>query len=214
MVISAVAFCAAVGIPLGILAARSNTFEAVLRPALDVMQTIPPFAYLVPVVMLFSIGTVSGVIATIIFAIPPVIRLTNLGIRQVQREVVEAAFAFGSTPWQVLKEVQIPLALRTIMAGMNQTLMLALSMVVIAAIIGAQGLGDPVRTGLNNLQPGLAAVGGIGIVVLAIILDRITQALGQPSDSKRASIRWDWLWTRLGWAGPRKPIQAPGGDNG
>jgi glycine betaine/proline transport system permease protein len=164
--------------------------------------------------MLFSIGTVSGVIATIIFAIPPVIRLTNLGIRQVQREVVEAAFAFGSTPWQVLKEVQIPLALRTIMAGMNQTLMLALSMVVIAAIIGAQGLGDPVRTGLNNLQSGLAAVGGIGIVVLAIILDRITQALGQPSDSKRASIRWDWLWTRLGWAGPRKPIQAPGGDNG
>ena len=184
MVISAVAFCAAVGIPLGIIAARSNAFEAGLRPVLDVMQTTPIFVYLAPVAMLFSIGPVSGVIATIIFSLPPVVRLTNLGIRQVQREVVEAAYAFGSTPWQVLRDVQIPLALRTIMAGLNQTLMLALSMVVIAAIIGARGLGDPVRAGLNNLQPGLAAVGGISIVLIAIILDRITQALGHTEASK------------------------------
>jgi glycine betaine/proline transport system permease protein len=184
MVLSAVAFCAAVGIPLGIIAARSNAFDIGLRPVLDVMQTTPIFVYLAPVAMLFSIGTVSGVIATIIFSLPPVVRLTNLGIRQVQREVVEAAYAFGSTPWQVLRDVQIPLALRTIMAGLNQTLMLALSMVVIAAIIGAKGLGDPVRAGLNNLQPGLAAKGGISIVLLAIILDRITQALGQTETRK------------------------------
>lgn len=193
MVLSAVAFCAAVGIPLGILAARSNAFEAALRPVLDVMQTTPSFVYLVPVVMLFSIGTVSGVIATIIFALPPVVRLTNLGIRQVQREVVEAAFAFGSTPWQALWDVQIPLALRTIMAGLNQTLMLALSMVVIAAIIGARGLGDPVRTGLNNLQPGLAAVGGLSIVLLAITLDRITQAMGQGGPGQGRPGLWSLL---------------------
>jgi glycine betaine/proline transport system permease protein len=206
MVICAVAFCAAVGIPLGIIAARSNAFETGIRPVLDVMQTIPPFAYLVPVVMLFSIGTVSGVIATIVFALPPVIRLTNLGIRQVQREVVEAAFAFGSTPGQVLREVQIPLALRTIMAGLNQTLMLALSMVVIAAIIGAQGLGDPVRTGLNNLQPGLATVGGLGIVVLAIILDRITQALGRTDASKSSTSLWSRFLALVEWAGLRRPV--------
>jgi glycine betaine/proline transport system permease protein len=206
MVICAVAFCAAVGIPLGIIAARSNAFETGIRPVLDVMQTIPPFAYLVPVVMLFSIGTVSGVIATIVFALPPVIRLTNLGIRQVQREVVEAAFAFGSTPGQVLREVQIPLALRTIMAGLNQTLMLALSMVVIAAIIGAQGLGDPVRTGLNNLQPGLATVGGLGIVVLAIILDRITQALGRTGASKSSTSLWSRFLALVEWAGLRRPV--------
>jgi glycine betaine/proline transport system permease protein len=206
MVICAVAFCAAVGIPLGIIAARSNAFETGIRPVLDVMQTIPPFAYLVPVVMLFSIGTVSGVIATIVFALPPVIRLTNLGIRQVQREVVEAAFAFGSTPGQVLREVQIPLALRTIMAGLNQTLMLALSMVVIAAIIGAQGLGDPVRTGLNNLQPGLATVGGLGIVVLAIILDRITQALGRTGASKSNTSLWSRFLALVEWSGLRRPV--------
>lgn len=193
MVLSAVAFCAAVGIPLGIIAARSNAFESGLRPVLDVMQTTPIFVYLAPVAMLFSIGTVSGVIATIIFSLPPVVRLTNLGIRQVQREVVEAAYAFGSTPWQVLRDVQIPLALRTIMAGLNQTLMLALSMVVIAAIIGAKGLGDPVRAGLNNLQPGLAAKGGISIVLMAIILDRITQALGQTEASESGG----GLWTIL-----------------
>lgn len=201
MVLSAVVFCAAVGIPLGIIAARNDGFETFLRPVLDVMQTTPIFVYLAPVAMLFSIGTVSGVIATIIFALPPVVRLTNLGIRQVPREVVEAAYAFGSTPWQVLRDVQVPLAMRTIMAGLNQTLMLALSMVVIAAIIGAQGLGDPVRAGLNNLQPGLAAVGGIGIVLLAIILDRITQALGRTeAGNKNGGLRiaWQGMAGRLG----------------
>ena len=179
MVLTALAFCAAVGIPLGIIAARSNAFEAVIRPVLDVMQTIPIFVYLLPVAMLFGIGRVPGVIATIIFALAPIIRLTNLGIRQVPRDVVEASFAFGSTPWQTLREVQVPLALRTIMAGLNQTLMLSLSMVVIASMIGGAGLGLPVRQGLNNLQPGLGTVGGVGVVVLAIVLDRITQALGR-----------------------------------
>lgn len=186
MVITAVIFCAAVGVPLGILAARSDLFAAVLRPILDIMQTIPPFVYLVPIVMLFGIGIVPGVIATIIFALPPIIRLTNLGIRQVQVEMVEAGYAFGATAWQVLWEVQIPLALRTIMAGLNQTLMLALSMVVIAALIGAGGLGLTVYTGLGRLDVGGATVGGIGIVLLAIMLDRITQALGQPRADQRS----------------------------
>lgn len=181
LVLCAVFFCVVVGVPLGILAGRSATVEAIIRPVLDTMQTIPPFAYLVPVVMLFSIGNTSGIIATIVFALPPIIRLTSLGIRQVQGEVVEAASAFGATPMQILWDVQLPLALRTIMAGLNQTLMLALSMVVIASMIGAGGLGDMVRRGLNTVDPGLAAVGGVGIVILAIILDRITQALGQPA---------------------------------
>ena len=179
MVISAVVFCAIVGIPLGILASRSDRFEATLRPMLDAMQTTPAFVYLVPVVMLFSIGTVAGVIATIIFSMPPIIRLTNLGIRQVPKELVEAGQAFGSTGWQVLRKVQIPLAMPTIMAGLNQTIMLSLSMVVIAALIGAGGLGVPVFQGLNSLQVGLAGVGGLSIVLMAMALDRVTQALGQ-----------------------------------
>jgi glycine betaine/proline transport system permease protein len=179
MVLTAVVFCAAVGIPLGIATARSDRFASVMRPILDIMQTIPPFVYLVPIVMLFGVGMVPGIVATIIFALPPVIRLTNLGIRNVPADLVEAAFAFGSTPRQVLWEVQIPLALRTIMAGLNQTLMLALSMAVIAALIGAGGLGLTVYTGLGRLDVGTAAEGGIGIVLVAIIIDRITQALGE-----------------------------------
>ncbi len=143
------------------------------------MQTIPSFVYLVPIVMLFGIGTVPGVIATIIFALPPVVRLTNLGIRNVRADLVEAANAFGANAWQTLWEVQLPLAMRTIMAGINQTLMLALSMVVIAALIGAGGLGFTVNTGLGRLDVGTATAGGVGIVLIAIILDRITQGLGQ-----------------------------------
>src|SRR3546814_1543332 len=162
MVLTAVVFCALAGIPVGILAARSNGFAAALRPVLDIMQTIPPFVYLVPIVMLFGVGMVPGIVATIIFALPPVIRLTNLGIRGVPGELVEAAYAFGSTPRQVLWEVQIPLALRTIMAGLNQTLMLSLSMVVIAALIGAGGLGLTVYTGLGRLDVGTAGEGGLG----------------------------------------------------
>jgi len=181
MIITAVFFCAVVGIPVGIAAARSDTFAAVIRPILDVMQTIPSFVYLVPIVMLFGVGMVPGVIATIIFALPPIIRLTNLGIRQVREEMVEAGIAFGSTPRQVLMEIQIPLALKTIMAGLNQTLMLALSMTVIAALIGAGGLGLTVYTGLGRLDVGRAFLGGFAIVLIAIILDRVTQALGAPA---------------------------------
>ncbi|HZD26190.1 MAG TPA: proline/glycine betaine ABC transporter permease [Alphaproteobacteria bacterium] len=187
MIVTAVFFCAVVGIPLGIMAASSDRFATWLRPVLDVMQTIPPFVYLVPIVMLFGVGMVPGVIATIVFALPPIIRLTNLGIRQVRGELVEAGYAFGSTRRQVLLEIQIPLALRTIMAGLNQTLMLALSMAVIAALIGAGGLGLTVYTGLGRLDVGGASLGGLGIVLMAIVLDRITQAMG---DARARTETW------------------------
>jgi glycine betaine/proline transport system permease protein len=179
MVMASVLVCLILGLPLGILAARSGRFRAFLRPVLDVMQTTPAFVYLVPVVMLFSIGTVAGVIATIIFALPPLIRLTDLGIRQVPEDVIEAAEAFGSSERQILFKVRLPLALPTIMAGVNQTIMLALSMVVIAALIGAGGLGRPVVEGLNALRIGQAGIGGLAIVLLAIVLDRLTQAAGE-----------------------------------
>ena len=179
MVLSSVVFCALVGVPLGIWAGRSDRFDIGLRPVLDAMQTTPAFVYLVPIVMLFSVGNVAGVLATIVFALPPVIRLTSLGIRQVHPELIEAAQAFGATRWQILRRVQIPLAMPTIMAGLNQTIMMALSMVVIAALIGAGGLGSPVILGLNTLDIGQAVTGGLGIVLIAIILDRITQAMAQ-----------------------------------
>jgi glycine betaine/proline transport system permease protein len=152
------------------------------------MQTIPSFVYLVPIVMLFGVGMVPGIIATIIFALPPIIRLTNLGIRNVRGDLVEAATAFGATAWQTLWEVQFPLALRTVMAGLNQTLMLALSMVVIAALIGAGGLGLTVYTGLGRLDVGNATAGGIGIVLLAIVLDRMTQGLGEKRSVRTVSL--------------------------
>jgi glycine betaine/proline transport system permease protein len=179
MVLSSVVFCALAGIPLGIWAGRSDRFETALRPLLDAMQTTPAFVYLVPIVMLFSVGNTAGVLATIVFALPPVIRLTSLGIRQVHPELIEAAQAFGATRWQVLRRVQIPLAMPTIMAGLNQTIMMALSMVVIAALIGAGGLGSPVILGLNTLDIGQAVIGGLGIVLIAIIMDRITQGMAQ-----------------------------------
>lgn len=177
MVVSSVFFCALIGIPLGIMSGRSDRFQTLLRPCLDAMQTVPSFVYLVPVVMLFSIGTVSGILATIVFALPPIVRLTSLGIRQVHPELIEAALAFGATSGQVLRKVQVPLAMPSIMAGLNQTLMMALSMVVIAALIGAGGLGNPVVQGLNSLQIGLATIGGLAIVLLAMVLDRITQGM-------------------------------------
>ena len=180
LVITAIIFCLVVGIPIGILSAKSNRFERLVRPVLDVMQTLPSFVYLVPVVMLFGIGEVPGVIATIIFAIPPLIRLTNLWIRQVSPEVMEAAIAFGSTPWQLLWEAQIPLAMPTILAGVNQSILMALSMSVVTSMIAVPGLGLMVLQGVNRLDVGLAAVGGLGIVLLAIMLDRITQAIAQP----------------------------------
>jgi len=185
MVAASVVVCLIIGLPFGILAARSDRFQGALRPVLDVMQTTPAFVYLVPVVMLFSIGTVAGVIATIIFALPPLIRLTDLGIRQVPDDVIEAAEAFGSSEREVLFKVRLPLALPTIMAGVNQTIMLALSMVVIAALIGAGGLGRPVVEGLNALRIGQAGIGGLAIVLLAIVLDRLTQAFGEGGAAKR-----------------------------
>ena len=177
MIFTAVLFCMLIGIPLGVLASRSNTFEIILRPILDIMQTIPSFVYLIPVVMLFGVGLTPGVVATIIFALPPIIRLTNLGIRQVGKGFKEAGFSLGLTKFLVLLKIEIPLSLKTIMAGVNQTLMLALSMVVIAALIGAGGLGLTVYIALGRLDVGSAVVGGTGIVILAIILDRITQKI-------------------------------------
>ena len=166
------------GIPIGIWASKSDVAERAIRPALDFMQTMPVFVYLIPVVLLFSLGKVPGVVATFIFATPPAVRLTNLGIRQVPAEVVEAARSFGSTSWQMLVKVELPLALPTIMAGVNQTIMLALSMVVVAGMIGAGGLGEPVYRGITQLQIGLGFEGGLAVVILAIFLDRITQAVG------------------------------------
>lgn len=193
LILTAVIFCMLVGIPLGILCAISDRLNKILRPLLDAMQTLPTFVYLVPVVMLFGIGEVAGIIATFIFAVPPLIRLTNLGIRQVSPEVVEAALAFGSTPQQVLWEVQIPLALPTILAGTNQAILLALSMSVVTSMIGVEGLGQMVLQGLGRLNVGLAAVGGLGIVLIAVMLDRITQAISQGnilSWQERGLIGW------------------------
>ena len=175
MIFTAVIFCIIIGIPLGILCSRSKIFETIMRPVLDIMQTIPSFVYLIPVVMLFGIGLTPGVIATIIFALPPTIRLTNLGIRQVGKGFKEAGSSLGLTRLLILIKIEIPLALKTIMAGINQTLMLSLSMVVIAALIGAGGLGLTVYVALGRLDIGSAVIGGTGIVILAIILDRITQ---------------------------------------
>jgi len=178
IVLTCVIFCSLIGIPLGIGAARNDRFWMVLRPLLDLMQTIPSFVYLVPIVMLFSIGNVSGVIVTFIYALPPVVRLTNLGIRQVRGDMVEAARAFGASRRQTLVKVELPLAMPTIMAGVNQTIMMALSMVVVASMISVTGLGQMVLRGIGRLDMGLATVGGLGIVFLAIVIDRISQSFG------------------------------------
>jgi len=166
----------AIGIPVGISMARSDRVQAVVTPILDIMQTMPAFVYLIPVVMLLGIGKVPGVIAVVIYAIPPVIRLTNLGIRLVDKEVLEAASAYGATPWQRLSGVQLPLAMPTIMAGINQTIMMALAMVVIASMIGVKGLGQPVLKSITNQYFTLGLFNGLAIVALAIIFDRVSQA--------------------------------------
>ncbi len=168
-----------IGIPLGILAARSNRLRAVLMPLLDIMQTLPSFVYLIPVLMLFGLGKVPAIFATVIYAAPPLIRLTDLGIRQVDREVMEAVNAFGASRWQQLFGVQLPLAMPSIMAGVNQTTMMALSMVVIASMIGARGLGEDVLVGIQTLNIGLGLEAGLAIVILAVVIDRITQAYGR-----------------------------------
>src|SRR5215210_99473 len=176
-----------IGIPIGIIAAKSKRVEAVAMPVLDTMQTMPAFVYLVPVALVFSLGETPALIATVVFASPPAVRLTMLGIHQVPKETVEAAHAFGSTPWQTLVKVELPLSGRSIMAGVNQVIMLSLSMVVIAGLVGFEGLGSPVVTGLQQLNVGLAFEGGIGIVVLAIILDRVTRGLGGGGRARKAS---------------------------
>ncbi|MCG0239492.1 MAG: proline/glycine betaine ABC transporter permease [Firmicutes bacterium] len=177
LVIAGTALAVVVAIPTGIAMARSDLLERVIRPVLDLMQTMPSFVYLVPAAMLFPLGKVPAVMATFIYAVPPAIRLTNLGIRQVPADVVEAARAFGSTPGQLLVKVQLPLALPTIMAGINQTVMMALAMVVVASMIGAGGLGTEVLNGIARLEAGRGFVGGLSIVILAIIIDRISQGL-------------------------------------
>lgn len=179
LVLTSLLFCILIGLPTGVWLSRSEKALSVVRPILDAMQTTPAFVYLIPIVMLFSPGKVAGVIVTIIFAIPPIIRLTNLGIRQVPKDLVEAAEAFGTNRKQMLFRVQLPLAMPTIMAGVNQTLMLSLSMVVIASMIAVPGLGLMVLQGIGRNDIGIATVGGLGIVVLAIILDRITQHIGK-----------------------------------
>jgi len=175
IVLVATVIAVGLGLPLGILGAKSDRFDAAIRPVLDAMQTMPSFVYLVPAIMLFGIGKTPAVMAVVIYSIPPIIRLTNLGIRQVDPEAVEAARAFGSTSRQVLAKVQLPMALPTVMAGVNQTIMMALAMVVIAAMIGAKGLGVEVLNGIARLEVGRGFLGGLGIVIIAIIIDRITQ---------------------------------------
>lgn len=171
----------ALGVPIGIAMARSDRVQSVITPLLDIMQTMPAFVYLIPVVMLLGIGKIPGVIAVIIYAIPPVIRLTNLGIRLVDKDVLEAATAYGASSMQRLVGVQLPLAMPTIMAGINQTIMMALSMVVIASMIGVKGLGQPVLKSITNQYFTLGLLNGLAIVALAIIFDRVSQAYAKRS---------------------------------
>ena len=180
----------AIGLPLGVLAARQRSIWQLTRPLLDLMQTMPAFVYLIPAVMLFSTGAVPSVIATLIFAMPPVVRLTVLGIRQVPADLIEAGRSFGCSEWQLLTKVQLPNALPTLMTGVNQTIMLALSMVVIASMIGGGGLGDVVLRGIQQLNIGLGFEGGLAVVILAVILDRLSQSLSTPpSRSVRDRVR-------------------------
>lgn len=178
LIFTAVIIALMIGIPVGIWSSKNDMVEKLVRPILDFMQTMPAFVYLIPAVLFFQLGKVPGVIATLVFATPPAVRLTNLGIRQVPEEVKEAALAFGSNSSQMLFKVELPVALPTILAGVNQTIMLALSMVVIASLIGAGGLGQPVLVGIQQLNIGLGFEGGVAIVILAIFLDRITQSMG------------------------------------
>ncbi|WP_199241729.1 proline/glycine betaine ABC transporter permease [Desulfosporosinus sp. Sb-LF] len=175
-----------IGLPLGILAARNQKFQRLMSPLLDFMQTMPSFVYLIPALMFFGLGTVPAVFATVIFSMPPVIRLTNLGIRQVPIDLVEVGEAFGSTPFQLLWKIQLPLAMPTIMAGINQTMMLSLSMVVIAAMIGSGGFGQGVLAGISQMDIGKGFENGLAVVILAMILDRLSQGLiHSPRKSKR-----------------------------
>ncbi|MDY9926806.1 proline/glycine betaine ABC transporter permease [Methanosarcina sp.] len=177
LVLSSTLLALIIGIPLGILSAKNTTLLHIVKPALDLMQTMPSFVYLIPALIFFGLGNVPGMIATVVFAMPPAIRLTNLGIRQVPKELIEVADAFGSTGWQKLAKVELPVALPTIMAGINQCIMLSLSMVVIAAMIGARGLGYQVLFGIQRVDIGMGFEAGLAIVIIAVVLDRITQNL-------------------------------------
>jgi glycine betaine/proline transport system permease protein len=185
IVLVSVAIAVIIGIPIGVLLARSRRARAAVLPFLDLMQTIPSFVYLIPAAMLFGLGKVPAVLATVVYAMPPLIRLTDLGLRQVEHEVIEASRSFGATRRQMLFGVELPLALPTIMQGINQTTMAALSMVVIASMIGARGLGETVLLGLQRSDPGTGVIGGIAIVILAVVLDRVTQAFGRRLQAPR-----------------------------
>jgi glycine betaine/proline transport system permease protein len=179
LVIGAVALCMIIGIPLGILAAKNTTAHRIISPVLDFMQTLPAFVYLLPAIPFFGLGVVPAILTTIVFAMPPVIRLTDLGLKQVPEELVELGKSFGSTFLQMLFKIELPLARASILAGINQCIMLSLSMVVVAAMIGAKGLGGVVWTAIQQLKMGMGFEAGVAIVILAIILDRITQNLGK-----------------------------------
>ncbi|GAA5345405.1 glycine betaine/proline transport system permease protein [Planifilum fimeticola] len=185
IVLTSVAISLLIGIPVGILMAYSRLTEAVMRPILDAMQTMPSFVYLIPAIMFFGLGKVSALFATVIYALPPVIRLTNLALREVSREMIEAALSFGSSRWQMLRKVQIPQALPTIMAGVNQTTMMALAMVVIASLVGAKGLGMEVLISINRVDIDRGFEAGLSIVILAIIIDRITQGIANRYNFKK-----------------------------
>jgi len=185
LVITSVVIALAIGIPLGILMAEANLFADIIKPILDAMQTMPSFVYLIPAMMLFGLGKVPAVIATLIYALPPVMRLTCLGLQQVPKPVQEAARAYGATRWQLLKEVRIPLAMPSILAGVNQTTMMALAMVVIASMIGARGLGQEVLMAINRIDVGRGFEAGISIVIMGIVIDRITQGLAKRWDPNR-----------------------------
>lgn len=187
LMVVAVFLSVLIGIPLGLLMASFNWLRRIMLPVLDVMQTMPSFVYLIPVVMLFNLGKIAALIATVIYAIAPVIRLTDLGIRLVDSEVLEASRSFGSNRWQQLYGVQLPLAMPNIMAGINQTTMMALAMVVIASMIGVRGLGYEVLQGINRLQVGRGLMAGLGIVLLAILFDRITQEFGRRFQTREAA---------------------------
>lgn len=174
-----------ISVPLGVLAARSDLASKIIRPILDFMQTMPAMVYLIPALILFRVGVVPGIVATIIFAMAPGVRLTELGIRGVDKEVVEAGQAFGSSPWRILRQIQLPLAMPSIMAGVNQVIMLSLSMVVIAGMVGAGGLGGEVVQSLTRIDVGLGFEAGLSVVILAIILDRVTGALGTKRNPRR-----------------------------
>ena len=178
LVLIAAAIAMLFSLPLGILAARSTVTSAALRPMLDLMQTMPAFVYLIPTLFFWGIGVTPGIVSTIVFAMPPGVRLTELGIRQVDKEMVEAGHAFGARPVDILRNIQLPLAMPTIMAGVNQVIMLSLSMVVIAGIVGAGGLGGVVYSGITRLNLGLGFEGGLAVVILAVYLDRVTSGLG------------------------------------